>query len=447
MPGNVAFTMEPPNAKQKEFLLSEKKFVAYGGARGGGKSWAARRKAELLAFNYRGIRILLVRHTYGEVYKNHVLPMLEDLAPFIRAGAVDYSKAENAFRFAGGSRIECGYLESDKDLLRYQGIEYDVIFLDEATQVTEYQYLTLLASLRGANRFPKRVYLTCNPGGVGHAWVKRLFVDKVYRPGEKPEEYEFIRATVYDNPALMEKDPDYVARLEQLPPGKREAWLEGNWDVFEGQYFPEFTVGIHTCPPFIIPQHWRRYFAMDYGLDMFAGYWAAMDEKGDCWIYREVYQSNLLMSEAAELARRKTGAEMLDGCFAPPDMWNRRQEWGFTVAEAFAGQGMYLVKASNDRVTGWLELKEWLKIREDGTPRMRIFESCKNLIGSLPMLIHSQKDPIDVDTEPHEFTHGPDAIRYLLAGRPAPADPPRREEEWEEQDEYRDTLSFLEFGR
>ena len=146
-----------------------------------------------------------------------ILPMTADLA-----GVARYRDADKSFTFPGGSRIVFGYCSSESDVLQYQGQEYDVIFMDEATQFTEFQFTTLTACLRGANDFPKRFYLTCNPGGVGHTWVKRLFIDKQYKASERPEDYLFIAANVYDNHALMEHDPDYVRMLENLPEEQRK---------------------------------------------------------------------------------------------------------------------------------------------------------------------------------------------------------------------------------
>ena len=162
-----------PNPKQLEFFRARERFVAYGGARGGGKSWAIRQKARLLALRWPGIRILILRRSFPELQENHILPLLSDLR-----GLAQYRASEKAFLFPGGSRIKFGYCDRERDVDQYQGQEYDVIFLDEATQFTEYQYITLTPCIRGANDFPKRMYLTCNPGGVGHMWVKRLFVDR-----------------------------------------------------------------------------------------------------------------------------------------------------------------------------------------------------------------------------------------------------------------------------
>lgn len=224
--------MQPPNPKQAEFFQARSRFVAYGGARGGGKSWAVRQKAMLMALRYPGIRILLLRRSFPELRENHILPLLAQLR-----GVAEYKETEKAFTFPGGSRLRFGYCDREADVMQYQGQEYDVIFLDEATQFTEFQFQTLTACLRGANPFPKRFYLTCNPGGVGHHWVKRLFVDRDYKEGECSEDYTFIQARVYDNQNLMEHDPGYVQMLKNLPEDLRRAWLDGEWNIFAGQYY------------------------------------------------------------------------------------------------------------------------------------------------------------------------------------------------------------------
>ncbi|MBQ9992277.1 MAG: phage terminase large subunit, partial [Firmicutes bacterium] len=215
-----------PNERQREFFLAGERFIAYGGARGGGKSWAVRQKSMLLALNYAGIKILILRRTYPELRENHIRPLqklLKDIA--------EYKETEKVFNFPNGSRIKFGYCDSEVDTLQYQGQEYDIIFIDEATQFTEYQFQTLTACLRGANSFPKRIYLTCNPGGVGHNWVKRLFIDKHYKGSEEAADYRFIKAGVYDNPVLLQHDKGYVKMLENLSPRLQKAWLYGDWDI------------------------------------------------------------------------------------------------------------------------------------------------------------------------------------------------------------------------
>ena len=139
--------------------------------------------------------------------------------------------------------------------------------------------------------FSPRMYFTCNPGGVGHTWVKRLFIDRDYQGNERPEDYTFIKSLVYDNKFLMDNDPDYIRTLENLPENRRKAMLDGDWDIFEGQYFPEFSRDIHVIEPFAIPSDWRRYRALDYGLDMLACYWIAVDGQNKSYVYKELYRT------------------------------------------------------------------------------------------------------------------------------------------------------------
>ena len=409
-----------PNTKQIAFFKARTRFVAYGGARGGGKSWAVRKKSAGLALSYNGISILILRRTFPELRENHILPMTADLA-----GIARYRDADKSFTFPGGSRIVFGYCSSESDVLQYQGQEYDVIFMDEATQFTEFQFTTLTACLRGANDFPKRFYLTCNPGGVGHTWVKRLFIDKQYKTSERPEDYLFIAANVYDNHALMEHDPDYVRMLENLPEEQRKAWLLGQWDIFEGQYFAEFDRNVHVCRPHGIPAHWRRYVTLDYGMDMLAALWVAVDEQGRAVVYRELYEGRdngkgengqgHIISAAARRLLEVNGGDEVQAWLAPPDLWNRRQDTGKSAAELFLENGVPLTKTGNSRVAGWLAVREFLALRPDeqgGTsPGLRIFDTCANLIRTLPALRHDERKPEDAAVTPHELTHAPDALR------------------------------------
>lgn len=428
--------LPPPQPKQELFFAARERYVCYGGARGGGKSWCVQHKSVLMAVRYAGIRILILRRTLVELRENHIRPMRKLLR-----GVADYKATDKAFEFPNGSLIVFGYCDSEGDVDQYQGQEYDVIFLDEATHFTEYQYATLTAALRGANDFPKRMYLTCNPGGPGHAWVKRLFIDRDFRGGERPEDYVFIPAKVTDNKLLVEKDPEYVRRLDNLPRGLREAWRDGNWDVFVGQYFTEWDREVHVCEAFPPGAWWRWYVTMDYGLDMLAALLIGVDEAGNAWVVGEVYEGRdrgeghegLIISEAAEAVRALAGEKTITAYLAPPDLWNARQESGKSVADIFAEHGVYLTKTSNDRVNGWLAVKEWLKVREDADgikrPRIRIFPNCRNLIRCLPLLQYDEHRVNDVANSPHELTHAPDALRgfcvYWTANGCEPAAPPR----------------------
>ena len=429
--------LNPPQPKQDEFILAKERFVCFGGARGGGKSWVVRAKAALLACCQPGIRILILRRTFPELRENHIRHMralLRDVAA--------WKASDKTFEFPNGAVIVFGYCDAESDVDQYQGQEYDVIFLDEATHFTEYQFSTLVACNRGVGDHPRRMYLTCNPGGVGHAWVKRLFIDREFHGDERPEDYRFIPAKVEDNKILMEKDPEYVRRLDNLPPGLREAWRDGKWDVFLGQYFTEWDREKHVCEAFQPPNWWRYYVTMDYGLDMLAAYLIGVDEDGYAFVIGEVYEGRdlggghegLTISQAAERVRELAEGYAVTAFLAPPDLWNARQETGKSVADIFAEHGVYLVKTGNDRVSGWLAVKEWLADQKGpegaAVPRLRIFPNCRNLIRTLPLLQYDPKRPSDAAGEPHEITHGPDALRGFCSwwisrsgGEPAPAAP------------------------
>lgn len=424
------------NERQKLFFKARRRFIAYGGARGGGKTWAVRIKAMLLACRYAGIKILIVRRSFQELRDNHILPLQMELRDLAR-----WKEQEKRFIFPNGSYIRFGYCSAERDVLQYQGQEYDIIFIDEATQLTEFQFQTFKGCLRGANDFPKRMYLTCNPGGVGHAWVKRLFIDRQYVEGERPEDYEFIQAKVTDNPVLMKKDPEYINMLRSLPYELREAWLNGSWDIFAGQYFSEWNRDVHVVEPFVIPAWWRRYITIDYGLDMLAAYLIVVDDHDMAYVVQEVYKGRdlgegakgLIVSEAAAEVKALAGNGDVAAYLAPPDLWNARQETGKSVADIFAESGIYLTQSSNDRIDGWMAMHERLHVFEDEqgvqVAKLRIFPQCINLIRTLPQLRYDDKRINDVATEPHELTHGPDAIRgwcvYWTRRASAPAAPPR----------------------
>lgn len=404
--------------KQEEFCKSKAKYTCYGGARGGGKSFVARIKAILLALFYPGIQILLLRRSYGELLENHVIPLQKELKSKQKDKIATWTGQEKVFIFPNGSRIKLGYCDTEADVLQYQGQAYEVIFLEEATLFTEFQFNCLKESNRLSGQCKKdirpRMYLTCNPGGVGHVWVKRLFIDKDYHENENPEDYAFIPALVYENEYIMQNDPDYVKALESLPEDRKKAMLYGDWDIFEGQFFTEFNRNIHVIEPFEIPKDWYVYFVMDYGLDMLAGYWMAVDYNNNAYVFREVYESNLIVSKARDKIKEMTNEDVYI-YLAPPDLWNRNRDTGKSTADIFAEGNIQLYKTNNDRIQGWLQVKEWLKIYKDeqgkDTAKLKIFSTCTNLIRCLPQLQHNEKRIGDVSNEPHEITHAPDAIR------------------------------------
>ncbi len=405
-----------PFPPQEAFFRAKARRIAYGGARGGGKSFAMRSKLVLLALRYAGIQILLLRRTFPELRENHINPLRRWLH-----GIASFKESTKEFVFPNTSRIKLGYLAEEADALQYQGQAYEVIGMEEATQFTESQYyaMTECCRLNGLLRehFIPRMYFTCNPGGVGHAWVKRLFIDRDYRASERAEDYVFIPSTVYDNRYLVKENPEYVQSLESLPPLRRKAMLDGDWDAFEGQYFTEFDRRIHEIEPFSVPREWHRFAALDYGLDMTACLLLAYPpDRSRLVVYRELYEPDLILSGAARGILDLIGEDEIRYLVASPDLAGRRQDGGksgFDILRSCGVKG--LVPADNERIAGWRRMREFLRAKGPSGAYLGIFPQCRNLLRTLPRL---QFDPIrceDVSLNPHEYTHAPDALRYALA--------------------------------
>ena len=427
--------------KQERFFASQSKYLCYGGARGGGKSWCTQRMSVIGCLEHPGIRILIIRRRYDDLENSAIEPILG----LVEDKVATYNSTKHVLTFDNGSYIRFGNMESFGAATagKYQGQEYDWIFLEEATQFTESEFRGIAACCRGVSNIPKRIFLTANPGGIGHQWVKRLFVSRDFRENEDPDDYEFIKATVEDNVDLMKSSPDYVNALDLLPEDIRLAHRYGDWDALAGGYFPEFTPKTHVVKDFPIDPAWTKFRAFDYGLDMFACLWVAVDFNGRCYVYREFAESKLIVSAAAGAALAATPyTERIEYTIAPPDMWSTQKDTGKTMAQVFLECGLGLVKANNSRVQGWMAVKELMKPMADGRPGLMVFASCKGLIDDLMAIQHDEKNPSDCAKQPHELTHRPDALRYFCQLRTLP---PEKQEEEEEYFEPRRLESYNDF--
>lgn len=422
--------------KQKMFIDSEAFETLFGGAAGGGKSYGQLTDALLYALKYSKSKQIIFRSTFSDLEKSLIRVSLEIYPQTIGS----YNSSKHTWKFNNGSIIDFGYIQYEKDVYQYQSAEYDVIRFDELTHFTEFMYTYMISRCRGANPYPKKMKSSTNPGGVGHSWVKSRFIDigepnKIHECQLLPDNPKtstrvFIPSLVEDNKFMLEYDPGYIDRLDALPEKERKALKFGNWDIHDGMFFPEFDRRIHVIEPFNIPEHWDRYIAMDYGLDMFAVLFIAVDTKGKAYVYNEIHKSNLIVSEARQTLKSIMRHYNYKAIYAPPDLWNRNRDTGKSTAELFYEGGIVLTKASNNREAGWLNVKEWLKVRKVRHEQtgeliedcdLKIFSNCINLIRCLPQLQHDEKKPNDVATEPHEITHITDALRYFCVNHIAPS--------------------------
>ena len=418
--------------KQTLFLKDKHRHIAYGGARGGGKSWAVRTKSKLLAFRYPGIKILIVRKTYKELQNNHIEQLTVELAGFAK-----YNRSDKMFRFPNGSTISFGYCANEGDLGQYQGAEYDVVFIDEAGQLQESWIRKINLCVRGTNGFPKRTYYTLNPGGPGHAYFKRVFVDRNFNPDEDPDDYFFIQAKVEDNKALMDKQPDYLRELENLPPTLRAAWKDGRWDVYEGQFFEDFRDvpehykdrrWTHVIEPFEIPDGWTICRSYDFGYGKpFSCAWWAVDYDGTIYRIMELYGCTRTPNEGVKWTPDKQFEEIhktemqhpwLKGKniigVADPAIWDASR--GESVADTAARYGVFFTPGDNERIAGWMQCHYRLQFDEDGYPRMYVFNTCRAFIRTIPTLIYDEHRAEDLDTKMED--HVADEWRYFCMSRP-----------------------------
>ncbi len=402
--------------------------IGYGGAAGGGKTDALLMAGIIAGLTYPGINVGYFRREYpqlegpgGAIMRSHEL----------MSGWARWNGGLRRWTLPTGSIMQFCHCKAETDVYSYQSQQFDVLLLDEATQFLRSQYRYLVTRNRatrdGVTPF---MALATNPGNIGHAWFQTEFID--IGPFEEPHEVEvepgefethiFIPAKLSDNHVLERRDPEYRRRLQAQPEIVRRQLLDGDWTAFSGQYYPEWRRDIHVVRPFALPHWWKRFRSLDYGLDCCACYWWAVGQDGRAFVYRELYQPNLNLSQAAQRILQMTPTdERISYTVASPDLWNRRQDTGIAGYEVMTRAGLHgLVKADDRRVPGWRVLREHLApyTDEHGKPaaRLQVFETCPNLIRTLPGLIHDEHDPEDVSDECED--HGPESIRYGVMSRP-----------------------------
>ena len=415
---NVVF--HPNEGPQTEFLAADEKDVLYGGAAGGGKSYAM--LVDPLRYAHRKAhRALILRRSMPEL--RELIDKSRELYPQAFPGC-KFREVEKVWNFPSGAKIEFGFLERDADVYRYQGQAYSWIGFDEITHLpTEFGWNYLASRLRTTDPEIK-TYLRCtaNPGGIGASWVKRRYVD-AYTANESfvggdGLTRKFIPARLTDNPYLSE-DGVYEQMLMSLPPVQRKQLLEGNWDINEGAAFVEFDPDLHIVTPFQIPLTWERVKGIDYGYaSESACVWGAVDRTdGTLIIYRELYRKGLTGEDLGAII---TEMEMEDPFSVSGVLdtaaWARTGTTGPTVGESLVRQGHKLRRADKNRIQGKIQIHEYLKVQPNGRPKLQIFNTCPNLIKELQSIPLDKRNPEDVDT--HAADHAYDALRYLIMSRP-----------------------------
>ncbi|MFT8319338.1 MAG: phage terminase large subunit [Bacillus sp. (in: firmicutes)] len=434
-----------PQPRQIIYHKAKADEILYGGAAGGGKSEATIMDTLKYGMKYEGSRQIIFRRTFPDLQRSIISRSLQVYPKEI----AKYNSSKHEWTLINGSIIELAYWDNDSNYMNYQGAEYDVIRWEELTQFEEKWYKYMLSRLRGSKPYPRSVRSTTNPGGVGHSWVKKRFIDvgppetvhsipvtdendnAIMHPltGEPViNKVMFIPATVHDNQELIKNDPGYLIRLMSLDDKERKQLLEGDWDTFSGQYFSEFTRSIHVVEPFTIPNDWKRFCMLDEGYnDPFVCLWGAIDPDANIYIYREFIKSKLLSSEQATKVKGLSEGERIDYRVADTSFWNKGKASGKSPAEVFAELSVPLIQATKERVNGWKRVREWLHVYDDvdqvsgekyKNAKLKIFNNCLGLIEALPSMIVDEKNPEDIAA--HSLDHAPDALRYGLMSRPHP---------------------------
>lgn len=407
----------------------------FGGAKGGGKSHGLRNIFLLRRFKYPKSHGAIFRRTYGELEGNHIRPLFSQFPTLL-----DYwNDTKKLLTLPNGSTLEFCHCKNEIDVKLYQGREFHDLGVDEAGQWTEGMFRELQGSNRSSIPGIRACgALTANPGGIGHAWLKRLFIERRYNERERSGDYTFIQALVDDNQALLENDPDYVHRLNTEPnEALRKAYRFGDWDIFAGQYFGELRREIHFIQPFDIPKHWNRFGAYDFGFNHPGAFgWFAVDEDGNVYLYREFIKNQLRIDEFAKEINRYEDTAKLAYISAGHDCWANkgvlRAGSPPTIAEEFLNHNITLIRASIDRILGATQLRNhiaWQNLPERGNkPRFYIFNNCPITYDTISRMQHDPNRIEDVlkqdatDGDPYSGDDAYDMVRYGLMSRPAVTD-------------------------
>ena len=437
---NILF--KPNEGPQTEFLAASEREVLYGGSAGGGKSFAM--LADPLRFmTHSAFSGLLLRHTTEEL--RELIFKSQELYPKVYPG-IKWSERKMQWTAPSGARLWMSYLDRDEDVLRYQGLAFSWIGFDELTQwSTPYAWNYMRSRLRStAPDLSVYMRATTNPGGRGHGWVKKMFIDPApynksffatdidtneilrypsghQKAGKPLFKRRFIPARLSDNPYLAEQG-DYEAMLLSLPEQQRRQLLDGDWDIKEGAAFTEFNRDIHVIEPFDIPSNWVKFRACDYGYGSYSGVlWFAVSPSEQLIIYREHYVSKVLATDLAEqILELEHGDGNIKYGVLDSSLWHKRGDTGPSLAEQMISKGCRWRpsdRSRGSRVAGKNEVHRRLQIDEfTEEPRLVFFNTCTNTVSQLPSIPLDKKNPEDVDTKSEDHLY--DALRYGIMSRP-----------------------------
>jgi len=437
---NIVF--KPNDGPQTDYLASSEREVLYGGAAGGGKSYATLADP-LRSLNHKDFSGLLVRHTTEEL--RELIQKSQELYPKAIPG-IKWSERKSQWVTPRGGRIWMSYLDKDQDVMRYQGQAFNYIAFDELTQwSTSFAWDYMRSRLRSAApELGLYMRATTNPGSVGHQWVKKMFIDpsKPNEPfwatnietGDRLEypkghtkagqplfKRRFIPASLFDNPYLADSG-DYETMLLSMPEHQRKQLLEGNWDVNEGAAFPEFNRKIHVVEPYDIPSGWTKFRACDYGYGSWTGVvWFAVSPSEQLIIYREMYVTKVTATDLADMILQvESGDGTIRYGVLDSSLWHKRGDTGPSLAEQMIMKGCRWRpsdRSKGSRVSGKNEIHRRLQVDEfTEEPQLVFFSTCINSIAQLPSIPLDKRNPEDVDTNAEDHLY--DAIRYGIMTRP-----------------------------
>ncbi len=405
--------------------------IGYGGAKFGGKSYLGRQCILTRRMRFDGTCGCIIRKTYPDLWRNHIRKIRAEYPELNEFYRVDHK----SYEFPNGSYLDFVYLDTNEDIEHFWGVEYDDIFIDEAGEYPQEVLRKLATSLRQDPRVQKKhpdykpkLLMTFNWGGVGHSELKRIFYDKDFdlteyvlpdgtvKQVEDPHNYKFFPAKIWDNPIGMKVNPHYLQTLISLPSDLRKAHLEGDPNVFAGQYFRKLNENKHLCEPFSIPNTWYLFRSLDWGYDKnTVCLWWAIDPFKNAYIYRYYKKNQVVIPDIAKNINNMTPErENIIATFAGHDLWVRDKTGEFptntTMADILANNGLYIEMANNDRVNGWQNLMSWFEWNDDKEPKLKIFDTCKEVFEDMKILCHDDKRPEDVKRMKGDDVG--DAMRY-----------------------------------